>query len=350
MRLCAGGRKVVGKRAPEGERHWSYGNNVSCKACFGVTLSRAAPQAAARQFQKGVPSMSVRKRILTASVAATAIALAASANAKPVKSYHIFPMTSFNSEFVQPPASDMNYYGGSVFSKVNVVSVMWNKDVLSNTQKMIPLLSAAIVNSTYVDQEGEYSTKGVKAINGHKSTNQVIHRGTYFGQVVLKPHNTSKSLTDADVQKEIEQQIDDGALPPRSVNALYMIYFPSDITINLGGSLSCQSFGAYHFATNGVKLAKKSNIFYTVEPECNSGFSFLTFAASHEFAEAGTDNIPTPGSNPNFPQAWNDSAGFEVGDKCSGSGTLKASSGSWTVTQYYLNSLHGCSTGNYTSP
>ena len=30
--------------------------------------------------------------------------------------YHIFPMTSFSSPFKQPPAGDMNYYGGSVFS------------------------------------------------------------------------------------------------------------------------------------------------------------------------------------------------------------------------------------------
>lgn len=290
--------------------------------------------------------MFVCKRILAASAAAATLALAGSASAGP----HIFRMTSFNTPQPAPPASDMNYYGGSVFSNVNVVSVMWNKDVLANTQDQIPLLSAAIVNSTYVDQESEYDTKGVHAINGHKGTKQTISRGTYFGQVVLKPHNPSKSLTDADVQKEIKQQIADGVLPARTVNALYMIYFPSDITISLDGSLSCQGFGAYHFATNDAKLAKKTNIFYTVEPECNSGFSFLTFAASHEFAEASTDNVPTPGSNPNFPQAWNNSSGYEIGDKCSGSGTLTAGTSSWTVTQYYLNSTHACSTGNYTSP
>jgi hypothetical protein len=228
--------------------------------------------------------------------------------------------------------------------------VIWNKDVLKNTKQQIPLFGAALVNSTYVDQEAEYKTKGVHAINGHKSTNQTIHRGTYFGQVQLTPHNQSKQLTDADVQKEIKRQISDGVLPARDTNTLYMIFFPSDISINLDGSLSCQSFGAYHFATNDAKIARRSNIFYAVEPECNSGFGFLTFAASHEFAEASTDNIPTPGSNPDFPQAWNDSSGFEVGDKCGGSGTLTASSGSWTVTQYYLNSKHACSTGNYTSP
>jgi hypothetical protein len=287
-------------------------------------------------------------------MAATAMAaalIAASANAGPAKNYHIFRPTSFTDVAAQvPPAGDMNYYGGSVFSSVKLVSVIWNKDVLQNTKDQVPLFSAALVDSTYIDQMDEYSTKGVNAINGHKGTNQIIHRGTYLGQVQLTPHNKSKQLTDADVQREIKRQIADGVLPPRDKNTLYMVYFPSDITINLDGSLSCQAFGAYHFATNDSHIARTSNVFYAVEPECNSGFGFLTFAASHEFAEATTDNVPTPGSNPDFPQAWNDSSGFEVGDKCGGHGTLTSDAGSWQVTQFYLNSLHGCSTGNYTSP
>jgi hypothetical protein len=296
--------------------------------------------------------MSVSKTLMGATAVAAALTIAASASAGTSKAYHIFRPTSFKdvATKVPPPAGDMNYYGGSVFTSVKLVSVIWNKDVLQNTKDQVPLFSAALVDSTYVDQMKEYSTKGVVAINGRKSTNQVIHRGTYIGQVQLKPHNTSKMLTDADVQKEIKRQITDGVLPPRDVNTLYMIYFPSDISINLDGSFSCSAFGAYHFATNDSKIAKKSNVFYSVEPECNSGFTFLTFAASHEYAEATTDNVPTPGSNPDFPQAWNDAAGFEVGDKCGGRGTLTSGAGTWTVTQYYLNSLHGCSVGNYTSP
>jgi hypothetical protein len=286
-----------------------------------------------------------------ATAVAAALTVTASANAGTSKAYHIFRPTSFKDLGAKapPPAGDMNYYGGSVFTSMQVVSVMWNKDVVQMTKDQVPLLSAALVDSTYVDQMTEYNTKGVHAINGHKSTNQKIHRGSYIGQFQLKPHNTSKQLTDADVQKELKTQIADGKLPPNDLNTLYMIYFPSDISINLDGSLSCVAFGAYHFATVATKLSKK-NVFYSVEPECNSGFTFLTFAASHEFAEATTDNVPTPGSNPDFPQAWNDAQGFEIGDKCQTRGTLTAMSGSWTVTQYYLNSKHACSTGNYTSP
>ena len=81
-----------------------------------------------------------------------------------------------------------------------------------------------------------------------------------------------------------------------------------------------------------------------------AGASSAPSAASHEFVEATTDNIPTPGSNPAFPQAWNDANGFEVADICGGSGTLTRGSKSYTVTQFFLNSTNSCSTGNYTSP
>jgi hypothetical protein len=299
--------------------------------------------------------MSIANRLLAVSAAATALIIlaASSANAAAPKHYHIFPATSFESlkKLPLPPPSDMNYYGGPVFSNVKVETVMWNSSVLQNTQDNIPLFTAALVDSTYVDQLGEYKTRGVVAINGHKSTKQIINRGTYLGQTVLTPRNTSTVLTDDDIQAELKYQIRKGHLPPSDMNTLYMIYFPDNITILLDGQASCVVFGAYHFATIDTGRAKNKNVFYSVEPECDSGYDYLTFAASHEFAEATTDNVPTPLVNPDWPQAWNDSTGYEIGDKCSGSGTLTSLAGSWEVTQVYLNSLHGCSVQtNYTSP
>jgi hypothetical protein len=237
-----------------------------------------------------------------------------------------------------------------VFEHVKVVSVMWGPDVPPATVSGIPGFTTALVNSTYVDQMSEYDTLK-RGVNGHKGTKQHIGRGTYLGQIEIKPKNQSTSLTDEDVQNEIKYQIKKGKLPPRDLETLYMVYFPNGVTINLDGLISCQSFGAYHFATNDLKLSKK-NIFYAVEPACGYSFSTITFIAAHEFAEATTDNVPTPGSFPDFPQAWNDANGFEVGDKCGGSGTLTntGTGDKYTVTQYWLNSKNGCSTGNYTSP
>jgi hypothetical protein len=282
------------------------------------------------------------------------LSLSLPANALVRGAYHILPPPGYFAKTgrLPPGGGDgpMYYYGGSVFSTVRVVSVIWNRDVLKNTKQQVPLLSAALVNSTYIDQMGEYSTLHQKSVNGRKSTKQVIGRGAYYGQVVLQPHNSAKQLTDADVQAELERQIRKGALPARDANTLYMLYFPSYITIDLDGLTSCQDFGAYHFATIGTRIAPRRNIFYTVEPECNSGFDYLTYAASHEFAEAVTDNVPTPGNSPDYPQAWNDTSGSEVGDLCPFEGKLTDGTNTWTVTQFYLNSLKGCSTGDYTSP
>lgn len=283
--------------------------------------------------------------MLAAGAAISALVLAAPSQANNI---HFFPVHPV----VHPVGSgDMLYYGGSVFSGVKVVAVMWNKDVVQNTKDQIPLFSAAIVDSTYIDQLRQYKTKGVSAINGHSSTNQKIARGTYVGEFQLKPHNTSTNLTDADIQTELSAQIKAGKLPARDLNTFYMIYFPANIHIEANGAHSCVQFGAYHSATISTTLSKK-NVFYSVEPECNQGFGLITVAASHEFSEALTDNVPTPGSNPDYPQAWNDVQGFEVGDKCEGhNGTLTSGAGHWAVQQEYLNSLHGCSTkATYTSP
>jgi len=300
--------------------------------------------------------MAVSNCVRAASATVIVAAFAASAHAGPAsnsKHYHIFPATSFETLAKRPlpPPSNMNYYGGPVFSNVKVETVMWNSDVPQNTQDQIPLFTSALVASTFVDQLAEYHTQHVVAINGHKNTHQFINRGTYLGQVMLNPKNKSTTLADSDVQAELKHQIKKGVLTPQDENTLYMIYFPANITIIIDGQASCAVFGAYHFATIDTRRSKPHNIFYSVEPECNSGFDFLTFAASHEFAEATTDNVPTPLVNPDYPQAWNDATGMEIGDKCSGSGSLTSVAGTWEVTQVYLNSLSGCSTtATYTSP
>lgn len=291
----------------------------------------------------------------TALVAGAAVILASlgSAQALVVGAYRILPLPHFyeSTERLPPGGGDgpLYYYGGSVFSNVKVVTVMWGSDVSAETVAKIPAFTSAIVNSTYMDQMAEYGTRHHKGRNGHGSTHQTISRGLYLGQVQISPKHKGAEITDADIQKELSYQVANGALPPNDLNTLYMIYFPSSVTINLDGLVSCRDFGAYHFAKRSGGL-RSTNLFYTVEPECNSGFDYLTYAASHEFAEAVTDNIPTPGNVPDFPQAWNDVNGGEAADLCPFSGTLTDGMNSWTVTQFYLNSILGCSMGDYRSP
>ena|SRR5438552_14056843 len=278
----------------------------------------------------------------------------ASALASGAGGYHILPTRSYEAKTARIPprgfSGAMEYFGGIVFSNVEIVSVMWGSNVNSTTVAEIPDFSAALANSTYIDQLAEYSTVGLNGVTGHKGSNQTIGRGSYYGQVQITPKNQSLNLSDTDIHRELRYQIANGFLPPQGPNMFYMIYFPSNVTITLDGLVSCRDFGAYHFSTS-TRERRLSNKFYSVEPECGWGFDYITYAASHEFAEAVTDNIPTPGSNPNFPQAWNTYNGYEIGDLCEGyTGTLYDSTTSYTVTQVYLNSLSGCSSGNYTSP
>jgi hypothetical protein len=240
-----------------------------------------------------------------------------------------------------------NYYGGSVFGNVKVVSVMWGTGVSTTISKAIPGFTAALVNSTFVDRMSQYDTF-LTGVNGQPGTNQHIARGSYLGQTVITPKNTSKKLTDADIQNELLYQVAAGKLPPNDLNTLYMVYFPASVKIKLDGSTSCLGFGAYHEAV--FDQVNAGNLFYSVEPDCHLGLANITTAASHEFAEAMTDNIPTPGSSPAYPQAWNTSTGYEVADLCSTSGKLTAGAKSWTVTQFWNNAAGQCSTGNYTSP
>src|SRR5438067_6791577 len=74
--------------------------------------------------------------------------------------YHILPLPAYFQKTgrVPPGGGDgpLYYYGGSVFSNVRVVSVLWNGDVLRNTKKQVPPFSAALVNGSYIDQMTEY--------------------------------------------------------------------------------------------------------------------------------------------------------------------------------------------------
>ena len=286
----------------------------------------------------------------SAMAAALIFALPAGAAEPEGGAYHIFkPGLKPTLHQPAPGAATMLYYAGPVISSVKVAVVLWGSGVAKTTNTRIGPFSSAIVNSTFVDQLGQYSTN-IIGVNGMQGTDQTITRGSYLGKFIITPYNNSKTLTDGDIKKELKAQIKGGMLPPQDLDTLYMVYFPQNISITLDNLKSCVDFGAYHEARS-AKI-KPNNLFYAIMPDCGGGISEITFAASHEFAEAVTDAIPTPGSNPAYPQAWNTSNGYEIGDLCESapSSTLTAAGKTYVVTQVFLNSTNACSTGKYTSP
>ncbi len=250
------------------------------------------------------------------------------------------------------------YYGGPVIGNVKVYAVFWGANVSATTQKDIGGFFTSLSNSTHMDWLSQYNTN-ITAVDGRAGTGQAIGRGTYGGEFLITPANTSQDLLDADIQKELEHQIDIGALPKPDDNTLYMTYFPPGVGITIENQKSCQAFCAYH---EGFKSQTHGNVFYGVMPDLESGacsfgcgfasdsFSNLTTVSSHEFIEAVTDPFPTPATSPAFPQAWNTSDGNEIGDLCAGSmTTLTTANRTYTIQQEFDNSTQACSPGPFSS-
>ena len=240
------------------------------------------------------------------------------------------------------------YFGGPVVAQAKVVIVLWGSNVAKATAAGVKPFFQPLTNSNYTDQMAQYSTVGITGVNGRPGTNQTIRRGSVVGKFRITPANTSKNLTDGDIQTELQGQIAAGVLPAYDANTLYMLYFPASITISLGKYKSCVYFGGYH---EGISSGGTPLLAYGVMPDCNGGFASMTIVSSHEYAEAVTDVLPTPGSNPDYPQAWNDANGYEVGDLCEGrNATLTRRGTVYTVQEIFNNATNACATGNFTSP
>lgn len=255
-------------------------------------------------------------------------------------------------------AGKVVYYGGPVIANAKIYTVMWGAAVDATTQKQIGGFYTNVVNSSYMDWLKEYNTTG-KAVDGRAGTNQTIGRGSYKGQLSIKPANTATNLDDKDIQAEIAHQIDIGALPKPDDNTLFMTYFPPGFTLTIDGQGSCSAFCAYH---EGFKSEKYGNVFYGVMPDLGGACSFgcgpeqsnfdnLTSVSSHEMIEAITDPYPTPGNTPAFPQAWNTSDGNEIGDLCADNNTKLSTQGlTYTVQEEFDNVAGACTPGPFQSP
>jgi hypothetical protein len=289
-------------------------------------------------------------RVLVSALAAAV--LAASAHAAP----HgiLWAQGARPSNLKATAGGGLQYYGGPVISHPKVYAVFWGSNVDSETQSKIGPFFANMLDSTYMDMLAQYGT-GIKAVDGRDGTHQTLNRGTFAGNLTIQPINTSTTLSDLDIQHELDAQIAAGNLPAATDDSLYMVYFPSGISISIDAqNASCQSFCAYH---EGYKSPKTgSNVFYGVMPVCGFGcgiggsaFDSMSIVSSHECTEAITDPFPTPGTTPAYPQAWNDSGGQEIGDLCQqGSGTITGHGLTSAAQWEYDNSLGGCNQGPWT--
>jgi len=246
-------------------------------------------------------------------------------------------------------ACSFNYYSGPVISNVDIVVVYWGSNVSStvncggghdssgNCIGVSQFLGSA-ANSTFLDMLQEYNTAGVQATAGtHKGTvgTQTIGRGSLHAgsPFVITPHpaNAGSTIMDANIQNEIDLQIQGGTLPPPAtdssgdVNTLYVVYFPPGLVISDPSiGTSCVQFCAYH----NTFVLNTQDVPYGVVPDfgtgtgCHTGcgggtqFQNITSASSHELAESITDTAVGLAASLDFPLAWYDTNNGEIGDPC----------------------------------
>ena len=258
-----------------------------------------------------------------------------------------------------PANAYLFYYGGHVLGNVKVVPVFWGSNVPSDVQSTMPNFYAAVTNSTFWDFLQEYDTN-ILDYGGQQGTNQHIGRGTATKGIVITPSITATSVTDSQIQSEIQHQISLGKLPAPDANTLYMTHFPAGMSISMpdgsgGTATSCQQFCAYHGT-----IAGSQEVFYGVIPNVTTdgcelgcgpaggGINNETMVSSHELVEATTDAEVGLATNNAPPLAWYDPQGQdgEIGDICNATqGTITANGQSWSVQSEWSNSQNNCVLG-----
>ena len=275
-----------------------------------------------------------------------------------------------------PAGAHLTYYGGRVVSNMQVVQVLWGTggigtsnghflaQVVDTSTPSIATFYQQVLNSGYVDWLTEYNTD-ITDFGGSPGTNQTIGHGSFSEQVRITPVNTSKSLTDGDIQTELVNQIMAGHIPLPTAdadgnnNTYYAIFFPHGITISMGGMNSCgrPGFCAYHGTI--VASAPVGEIYYGVHPDfqagsgCDSGcgtgattFDNVTSVASHEMAETITDCEVSLAGSLGPPLGWYDNFDNygEIGDICNAQqGSIVGADGhTYTVQKLFSNTANNC--------
>ncbi len=193
---------------------------------------------------------------------------------------------------------------------------------MSSTAQSLNSFFDYIVTSSLIDQLAEYSTP-----------QQQIGHGNHIGTITLTAPDPAATITDSDIQQMLTNQIaSNSAFPQPSANTLYFVYLPSGVTVQQGGSSSCNGFCGYHDSFS-------TQTYYAVVPYpdcsgCSANLAVLdalTVVSSHELCEAITD--PVPG------QGWYDQNNGEIGDICA---WQTKQLGNYTVQKEWSNSANAC--------
>jgi hypothetical protein len=206
-----------------------------------------------------------------------------------------------------PAAPQVVDQGGPTVTTPKIVPVFFSNDDAATIGELADFLSK-LPTSNYVSlAAGEYG----------------VGDPTILPAINLTETATG-TITDDQIQSWLQTKLQagDGVFPAPDANTIYVLFYPSGVTVNDFGGLSCQSFGGYHFNT---KLDDGTAAIYAVIPRCpadqgESALDLLTSATSHEIVEASTDPEPYDdtayGALDNDHLSWEFLIGAEIGDLC----------------------------------
>jgi hypothetical protein len=226
------------------------------------------------------------------------------------------------------PANVTNNGGGSMTGgTVSLIPVFWGPAVTSITPANVENFYGALAHSAtpYLSWlASEYTTAPVAA----------------GGPVIITPDGYStdapQTVTDAQVQQELNRQFGKPGVLPCQENAIYLVHMPKNVTaVDQKGEVQCSPWCGYHRSYSSpfgvVHYAIIPDLSDTTQCVCSTP----TIVESHEIAETLTNPDPDTGSG------WRDDAqalcGGEVGDICVGYDTtiLDQLGTSWPVQKLW---------------
>jgi hypothetical protein len=189
-----------------------------------------------------------------------------------------------------------------------------------------------------------------------------VGAGTFFGS--FTDTLITGSLTDSDIQANLETYFSNGRLIEPNGNQVIVIFFDESTEVNDPGQglVLCEPAGDTAFGYHNFFLTTKQNpCYYAIIPSLtdaciidscggNAGCTLSlndsqeqrrTEVATHEFGEMCSD----PQLN-----AWTDDSGNEIGDVCSVKEDIVVGPNTWRVQTLWDNGANICDVGSSSTP
>ncbi len=208
----------------------------------------------------------------------------------------------------------VTYHGGPLLTNVGVESLFLGQAWQSN--------------STYFNQAGTLDGY-LQFLTNSSYMDMLTQAGYNVGRGqwldgVIDPASLSSSVSDGQIQSDLQVFINDGYLQSPDSNRLYVVFVAPNVVVTARGASSASGFLGYHdsfIGTNGAAI-NYAVIPYPggsngADPNFSNPIDSMTVTTSHELAEAVTDPQPN-GTLGWFDDTWVDpgtgQAGAEIGD------------------------------------